>query len=72
MRMCMRMCICMCMCKSMSMRLCMCMCMWTTGLTRGKPARNPGPANPPTLLITGVSLAQLAGERSYLNPLLKK
>jgi hypothetical protein len=46
--------------------------MWTTGLTRGKPARSPGPANPPTLLITGVSLAQLAGERSYLNPLLKK
>ena len=32
----------------------------------------PGPANPPTLLITGLSLVQLAGERSYLNPLLKK
>jgi len=44
-----------------------------SGLTRGKPARTPGPANPPTLLITGVSFAQLAGERSYLqNPLLKK
>ena len=33
---------------------------------------HPGPASPPTLLITGLSLAQLAGERSYLNPLLKK
>ena len=33
---------------------------------------HPGPANSPTLLITGLSLAQLAGERSYLNPLLKK
>ena len=33
---------------------------------------HPGPANPPILLITGLSLVQLAGERSYLNPLLKK